>query len=75
MFQTPQACMPSCLHNLKQIVWRYRTMLHTNRNRITPPITTTVFTPIDQNLQVTRKFIGDRDANQVVAALMRCHNE
>lgn len=47
-------------------------MLHTNRNRISPPVTTTV--DMSHGLQVTRRYVGERDARQVVEALMRCHD-
>ena len=50
-------------------------MLHTYRNHIAPPVITTVYTPRGQSLQVTRRYVGDRDAGQVVADLVRCHNE
>lgn len=47
-------------------------MLHTSRNHISPIVTTTVDT--SRALQVTRRFAGERDARQVVEALMRCHD-
>ena len=48
-------------------------MLHT-RNHISPPVTTTVDMSHGYGLQVTRRFVGERDARQVVEALMRCHD-
>ena len=49
-------------------------MLQTNRNRISPPVTTTVDMSHGDGLQVTRRYAGQRDARQVVEALMRCHD-